>query len=262
MEAGALDAQGLRVLEIGAGDGRLSREVLLTRPAHLTLVEPDGRWAARLQSEFSKRKNVLVRARDVRDLPDEWGAQAIIGNIPYQLTSDIILRLGRMRDWTRAVLCIQKEMAERLAAAPGGAHYGRMSVYAQLHFEMKTLMPVSRTSFHPVPKVDSAVVRFVPKAGRESLPPNLEEVSGALFSHRLASVLNALVHSRRLWGWEKEEARQKARRLEWADRKVFTLCPDEVVRIAREIARMREDGKEGPEEMAGREARKERGNAS
>ncbi len=240
-EAEALGARGLRVLEIGAGDGRLSREVLLTKPAHLTLVEPDGRWAARLQSEFSKKKEVLVRARDIMDLPLEWGAQAVIGNIPYHLTSDILLRLGRMRDWERAVLCIQKEVAARLCAPPGGSDYGRMSVFAQLHFEMETLAPVPRHLFHPVPKVDSAVVRFVPKAGREGLPPNLDEVSGALFSHRLASVLNAIVHSRRLWGWEKEQARRNAKRLPWADRKVFTLCPDEVVGIARALSRMREE---------------------
>ncbi|MDE1798688.1 MAG: hypothetical protein KGH63_04775, partial [Candidatus Micrarchaeota archaeon] len=146
----------------------------------------------------------------------------------------LLVKLGQWK-FKRAVLCVQKEVASRLAAAPGSSEYGRMSIFAQLHFDITPALDVPRTSFHPVPNVDSAVILLTPRRGSSKLPPNLEAVSAALFSHRLASVANALLHSRRLWGWDKAKAREVARGVKYAQRKVLTLSPDEVSELARAL---------------------------
>lgn len=233
-EANALEAQGKDVLEIGAGDGRLSQLVYSHAPNSLTLVELDKQWAGKLRAKFNRKRGVKILNQDVLELPDSLPIDRVIGNIPYQITSPILLKLAKWKP-ERAVLCIQKEVAARMAAQAGSSEYGRLSVFAQLHFEIKPLIFVPRTSFHPVPKVDSTVLLLKPKAGSHALPPHLDLISAALFSHRLASVGNALLHSRRLWGWDKKKARQAAQTLKCPEKKVFQLDPSEVVDIAKAL---------------------------
>lgn len=230
-EAEALQPQGKTVLEIGAGDGRLSERILALRPASLLLVELDPHWAGRLRAKFNRKKGVKILQQDVLDLPDDARFDGVIGNIPYQITSPILLKLAR---WTysRAILCVQKEVAERMQAPSGSSEYGRFSVFAQLHFEIRPLLSVPRTSFHPPPNVDSVVLALQPKPDALALPAHLDVIGAALFSHRLASVANALRHERRRWGWDKAQARAMAIMVKYAARKVFTLTPQEVADIA------------------------------
>ncbi len=243
-EAEALQCEGKRVIEIGAGDGRLTKLILRQKPSELTAVELDKRWVAHLRKKLSGYKQAKVVQLDALELPDDYEVDGVIGNIPYYITSPLLVKLGKWK-FGRAVLCVQKEVAERLAAKPGSSSYGRMSVYAQLHFEMEHLLDVPRTAFHPVPKVDSAVILLKPKAGAGALPPNLEAVSAALFSHRLASVANALLHSRRSWKWDKAQMREMARTVKYAQRKVLTLGPDEVLEIANVLPAMKGGKKTG-----------------
>lgn len=230
-EAEALDLRGEAVLEIGSGDGRLSERLLAREPSSLTLVELDSKWADYLKEKFAKDARVSVMQADFLSLADDFPASRIAGNIPYQITSPILLKLGRMK-FSRAILCIQKEVAERMVAEAGSSEYGRLSVYAQLHFGIQLLAEVPRTSFTPQPKVDSSVVLLQPIASARSLPPHLDLVTAALFSHRLQTLGQALVHARRLWGWDKEEARQWGRKLKMDVTRVFQLKPAQVVEIA------------------------------
>ncbi|VVB56685.1 putative ribosomal RNA small subunit methyltransferase A [uncultured archaeon] len=242
-EAEALDVKGEAVLEIGAGDGRLSERILQRGPASLLLVEMDGRWAEYLRQKFRGEPRVQVVEADFLSLPDTLAPAGpstpssfsrIAGNIPYQITSPILLKLGRMK-FAKAVLCVQKEVAERLAAPAGSSEYGRLSVYAQLRFEMQILEQVPRTSFTPPPKVDSAILCLTPKSGVEALPPHLDALTAALFSHRLQSAAGALVHARSHWGWSKAEARAQAQNLKIPARRVFQLAPDEFAELARAL---------------------------
>ncbi len=231
-EAEALDVRGEAVLEIGSGDGRLSERLLAREPSSLTLVELDPKWAEHLKEKFGGKRSVMVVQADFLSLPDDLAISRIAGNIPYQITSPILLKLGRMK-FSKAVLCVQKEVAERMTASAGSSEYGRLSVFAQLRFDLQTLAQVPRSSFTPPPKVDSSIVCLMPKNGAASLPASLDLVTAALFSHRLQTIPQALVHARRLWAWDKDKARAQARKLKMDDIRVFQLTPEQFVQITR-----------------------------
>lgn len=234
-EASLLECKGLDVLEIGAGDGRLSEFVLEEIPKSLSLVELDPYWAGELAKKFKKSKNVKILQGDFLELPNNYKANAVIGNIPYQITSKIILKLARMK-FKRAVLCMQKEVAQRIFAPPCSNEYGRLSVFCQLHYDIKPGRMVPKNYFHPPPQVDSQIVKLVQLKGTKSLPKNLELATSSLFSHRLASVENALFHSRRAFGWDKAQAvEQISKRVKLKGKKVFMLTPQEVVEIAKSL---------------------------
>jgi 16S rRNA (adenine1518-N6/adenine1519-N6)-dimethyltransferase len=94
----------------------------------------------------------------------------VVGNLPYFLTSDILLRLFAFRQYFEAfVLMVQREVAERLAAKPGGSEYGLLSATAQLYTKIENLFTLPPGAFSPPPKVDSTVVRLVPTSRLESL---------------------------------------------------------------------------------------------
>ncbi len=233
-EARLLQAKGKAVLEIGAGDGRLSEQVLAQAPKKLTLVEYDSQWAEYLREKFKANGQVEILHKDFLELPDNFPATHIIGNIPYQITSDIILKLGRMK-FMRAVICVQKEVAARLMAEAGSSEYGRMSVFAQTRFHVEYFGSIPRTSFTPPPKVDSSIIILTPNPMAKTLPAHLDVVTAALFSHRLKNVSGSIFHSRHIWGWSKEEARKIAQNLYMADARVFELEPAQVVTLAKSL---------------------------
>jgi len=233
-EAEKLKVKGEKVLEIGAGDGRLSIEVLRQEPERLTLVELDPRFADALRKRFAQEPRVEVREGDYLELDDKWRTPLIIGNIPYQITSPILVKLC---DWMpkRALLCVQKEVAQRVCAKAGTENYGRLSVMVQAHFKCEFLGEVSRSSFEPPPNVDSAFLLLTAKKNAKSLPPHFEIITAALFSHRLQTISGALVHERRRWGWSKEEARAQALKLKLDARKVMHHEVEEFAGIARRL---------------------------
>ncbi|MCL6088607.1 MAG: 16S rRNA (adenine(1518)-N(6)/adenine(1519)-N(6))-dimethyltransferase RsmA [Candidatus Marsarchaeota archaeon] len=231
-EAEKLEVSGEDVLEIGAGDGRLSEQLLSQNPSSLTLVELDERWAEHLRKRFSKDSRVRVMEGDVLSLPDSPSpAPLIAGNIPYQITSSILLKLGRWKP-KRALICVQKEVAERISAPPGSSEYGRLSVFVQAHFETKLLGEVARGLFTPPPKVDSALLLLTRRKRLTPLPAHFETITAALFSHRLQTVAHALMGERRRWGWSKDEARERAGRLKISRKRVFELTPAEAAELA------------------------------
>ena len=233
-EAEKLRVKGEKVLEIGAGDGRLSAQVLRQEPARLTLVELDPRFADSLRKRFAQEPRVEVREGDFLELDDQWRTPLIIGNIPYQITSPIMVKLC---EWMpkRALLCVQKEVAQRVCAKAGTERYGRLSVMVQAHFKAEFLGEVNRSAFEPPPNVDSAFLLLSAKKNAKSLPPHFEIITAALFSHRLQTISGALVHERRRWGWSKEEARERALKLKIDARKVMHYEVEELVEMARRL---------------------------
>jgi 16S rRNA (adenine1518-N6/adenine1519-N6)-dimethyltransferase len=165
------------VLEIGPGRGALTS--LLVRPAHrLIAVEIDRVLAAQLRMKFALEPNVEIIEADILavDFDTLFGPKpgsarpgmefvaepvCVVGNLPYALTSEILLRLFANRKYFETmVLMVQREVAERLAAKPGGREYGLLSATAQLYARVETLFTLSPGAFLPPPKVHSAVVRL------------------------------------------------------------------------------------------------------
>ncbi len=152
------------VVEIGPGRGALT-EKLLKRAQRVVAVELDADLVEHLRRKFADEPRLEVIHADALDVDlTRWGAAPVAGNLPYYAATPIIERTIRRRA-SRAVFLIQKEVAERLAAAPGNREYGYLSVATQLFADVRVLFDVKPSAFHPPPKVDSAVVRLDPRAG-------------------------------------------------------------------------------------------------
>jgi 16S rRNA (adenine1518-N6/adenine1519-N6)-dimethyltransferase len=165
------------VLEIGPGRGVLT-SLLAKRARRLIAIEIDRVLAAQLRMNFSQEPNVEIIEGDVlaMDFHTLFGpkpgstrpginhvpeAVRVVGNLPYFITSDILLRLFEFRQYFETiVLMVQREVAERLSAAPGRSEYGLLSATAQLYSRVEKLFTLPPDAFSPPPKVDSTVVRL------------------------------------------------------------------------------------------------------
>lgn len=154
------------VLEIGPGTGALTRH-LVGLPRRLVLVELDRDLAGRLAEELDGRPEVTVVQGDILDtdlaaLAEDISALKVIGNIPYNRTSPIVFRLLERPRPAEIVIMVQKEVGERMLAAPGSRTYGALSVGVRVLARVERVLRVRRTAFRPVPRVDSVVVRIRP----------------------------------------------------------------------------------------------------
>lgn len=161
--------KGLQVLEVGPGMGVLTR-YLLDAGHDLTVVELDGESVDYLKQHFPELKGHIIAGDFLRlNLIELFrGPFCVIGNYPYNISSQIFFKV---LDYKEHIPCcsgmIQKEVAERLAAAPGSKTYGILSVLLQAWYTVEYLFTVSETVFDPPPKVKSAVVRMVRNERKE-----------------------------------------------------------------------------------------------
>jgi 16S rRNA (adenine1518-N6/adenine1519-N6)-dimethyltransferase len=160
------------VIEIGPGHGAIT-EILAGRCHRLIALELDRALAAELTFRFRDRPQVQiiegdVLKADIRALVPEGETADVIGNLPYYITSDILLRLfaaGSAGLVGRAVLMMQREVADRVAAAPGVRDYGLLSATAQMNAQVENLFTLAPSAFSPPPDVYSTVLRlhFAPR---------------------------------------------------------------------------------------------------
>jgi 16S rRNA (adenine1518-N6/adenine1519-N6)-dimethyltransferase len=171
----ALGALGERtVIEIGPGHGAIT-SILAARCRRLIAIELDPALAAELRFRFRNEPQVEIVEADVLEvdfaalvLPGE--SADVIGNLPYYITSPILMRLfaaGASGLLARAVVMMQREVADRLSAAPGCREYGLLSATTQMNARVETLFTLPPTAFSPPPEVFSTVLRleFAPRFG-------------------------------------------------------------------------------------------------
>jgi len=194
-----------RVLEIGPGGGILTR-ALMAKPWKLTAVEKDDRFVEKLTDYFKVSAadypgtfdivNADVLKYDLKTWLDGSGEPtAIVGNIPYSISSPIVLWLLPFLQQVKGVkLLVQLEFAERLAGVAGTKDYGSLSVYTQLRSHVTIDCKVERACFTPVPKVDSAIITLKPRSDllSDDLLRKVEKVCRASFSQRRKKLRNAI----------------------------------------------------------------------
>ncbi|MCF0253012.1 MAG: 16S rRNA (adenine(1518)-N(6)/adenine(1519)-N(6))-dimethyltransferase RsmA [Duodenibacillus sp.] len=191
-------APGERIVEIGPGQAALTRK-LVAAAGRVTAVEIDRDLAAWLRTQFAGGELELIEA-DALKL--DFGAVApgeplrIVGNLPYNISSPLLFHLmqaaGRVVDQH---FMLQREVVERMAAAPGSKTYGRLSVMLQWRYRIAKLFDVPPGAFTPAPKVVSSVVRMVPLPEAD-VPAVDSAVFGAVvqeaFGQRRKTLRNAL----------------------------------------------------------------------
>ncbi|MBI4273493.1 MAG: 16S rRNA (adenine(1518)-N(6)/adenine(1519)-N(6))-dimethyltransferase RsmA [Rhizobiales bacterium] len=190
--AGPLD--GVTVIEVGPGPGGLTRALLANGARRVVAIERDRRAIAALVeiAECHAGRVEAIEADALTFDPRPYldgGSARIVANLPYNIATALLTGWLTVEPWPpwydRLVLMFQREVAERIVAAPGGKTYGRLSVLVQWRCEAKILFDIAPSAFVPPPKVKSSLVQFVPRA--EPLPVDrraLERVTAAAFGQR------------------------------------------------------------------------------
>jgi 16S rRNA (adenine1518-N6/adenine1519-N6)-dimethyltransferase len=190
--AGPLD--GVTVLEVGPGPGGLTRALLALGAARVIAVERDDRAIAALRDIAALYPDRLdIISGDALNFDAQAhlarGPVRIIANLPYNIATALLISWLSIEPWPpwydSATLMFQREVAERVVAAPGSKSYGRLSVFVQWRAEPRILFDVNAAAFVPPPKVTSSLLRIVPRAS--PLPCErklLEAVTQAAFGQR------------------------------------------------------------------------------
>jgi len=184
------------MVEIGPGLGALTTPLAAVL-RHLHVIEIDRDIIARLHRAYAPGR-LSVHAGDVLEfdfsaLPREL---RVVGNLPYNISTPLLFHLARYAERIRDMhFMLQKEVVERMVAAPGGRDYGRLSVMLQYRFDMQLLLEVAPDAFSPPPQVDSAVVRMLPRSQAQLMAKSqagLEQVVRRAFGQRRKTLRNSL----------------------------------------------------------------------
>ncbi|MDP2134166.1 MAG: 16S rRNA (adenine(1518)-N(6)/adenine(1519)-N(6))-dimethyltransferase RsmA [Sulfuritalea sp.] len=193
---------GDTVVEIGPGLGALT-EPLLERIDHLHVVEIDRDLIARLQQRFAPER-LTIHQGDALEFDfgtlQGSGPLKIVGNLPYNISSPLLFHLVPFAPLVHDMhFMLQKEVVDRMVAAPGSKDFGRLSVMLQYRYHMERMFIVPPGAFNPPPKVDSAIVRMIPvdfsqvgAGGTAQDPALFAKVVTAAFSQRRKMLRNTL----------------------------------------------------------------------
>ena len=195
------------IIEIGPGIGALTAEAARAA-AHVTAIELDDRLIPILDETLEEFDNVDIFHGDVLETDigelikerkrqyDIKGQTRIIGNLPYYITTPIVMKL--IEDNTGAdsiTVMTQKEVADRMKASPGGKDYGALSIMVQYRCDVEAVAKISKEAFYPVPKVDSAIINFRIRANRSvevKDEKNFFRCIRAGFGQRRKTLVNAM----------------------------------------------------------------------
>lgn len=189
------------IVEIGPGLGALT-EPVAERISNLHVVELDRDLAARLASHPFIRDKLTIHQEDAmkfdfKALHESFQQPLrIFGNLPYNISTPLMFHLFTFTNAIKDMhFMLQKEVVERLVAAPGSKSYGRLSVMAQYYCEIIPVLDVPPTAFKPAPKVDSAVVKLIPHTTKPIVVDNLallSRITASAFAQRRKTLRNSL----------------------------------------------------------------------
>jgi len=226
------------VLEVGGGLGVLS-EYLAARVGHLHVVEIDGSLAPALEDALASFPATTLHLADAARL--DFGTLApapskLVANLPYGVAATVLLKaLEELPGLSLSVAMAQREVARRLAAKPGSSDYGATSVLAQLSCEAHVLRRVAPTVFHPVPNVESALVRL--RRVRPRPAPEVVELVHAGFAHRRKALPGSLALAAGARPGVRERARLALAALGHPpDVRAERLAPDDFRALAERLA--------------------------
>lgn len=235
--AAARVSPGETVIEVGPGTGNLTRH-LLAAGARVTAIEVDPDLVGLLRAEISSPDFTLIEADALTvDYADLAGGRRVklAANIPYNITSPLFFKfLDERESFSDLLLLIQKEVAERITAVPGGRDYGIISVQAQLLFDCELLFVVGPEAFTPRPQVSSALVRLTPLPSPRFPVSDLalcRRLVRAAFAHRRKTLRNSFGSAPGLPDRERLVAALEAAGID-PGRRPETVAVEEYVRLS------------------------------
>lgn len=181
------------IIEIGPGKGALTDEILKHKPRTLTLIEKDEDLSKSLQEKYSKNVFVKNITADILNFDLEklnLKNSIIIGNLPYNISSQILVKLLRFRKWlpfySDIIFMFQKELGEKILGKFSTKNYSRISILTSYRLALCKKFEVSPSCFFPQPKIKSIVIHFKPVTNKVILKDikNLEKVTQILFSNK------------------------------------------------------------------------------
>lgn len=239
---------GDTLLEIGPGRGAITRH-LVERAERFVAVELDRELAPALQERYAHLDHVEIIHGDFMEFDplsvcDDPIQLVVIGNIPYNITTPILFKLLEVPRPRELLLMVQREVANRIVASPGERAYGALAVGVQIVADPSVVVEVPARAFSPVPKVDSSVVRIVPRRP-EPLSPERERgvrgVTRAAFQWRRKQ-LQKILRSHPDLGLSRDAVAQVAARTGWdLSRRPETLSPDEFVHLSGVVRDLRRE---------------------
>ncbi|MBI1194780.1 MAG: 16S rRNA (adenine(1518)-N(6)/adenine(1519)-N(6))-dimethyltransferase RsmA [Gammaproteobacteria bacterium] len=189
---------GDHLVEIGPGQGALTKP-LLQHDIELDVVELDRDLVPRLREFAPSRAGYRVHEQDALRLDlsaiaTDGRKLRVVGNLPYNISTPLLFHMLSQLPYIADMhFMLQKEVVERMAAGPGGRDYGRLSVMIQHYCDVASVLDIGPECFHPVPKVDSALVRLVPHATPSAVDADaLATVVRQAFSQRRKTLRNTL----------------------------------------------------------------------
>lgn len=220
------------ILEIGPGPGTLTRE-LIKLAKKVIVVELDTSLANLLKNEFHDTIEIINNDALKIDYPP---FDKCVSNIPYSISGKLTIKLGEIGK--PAVLMYQKEFAKRLIAKAGERDYSKISVMTQYYFTPEYIAKVPKTSYYPAPKVDSAIVRLIPKKKNPKVKDEkmFKKTVSALFCHKNQKAKKSFYHSRHMFSLSKDASKDVAENMPLKEKKVYELCQDEIISISNYIS--------------------------
>lgn len=237
VEAGEIEDQD--ILEIGPGTGNITEELLEKKgeKGTVTAVEKDTVLYEHLNEKFKEqiedRKLSLIN-EDILET-DLSGYERCVGNLPFQITSDIIEKLGEHQ--IQSAVIVQDDLADKITADPGEKKYGPATVRAQYYFIPVKLQTIPKINYHPEPEVDTAIVKLYPNQDRHAVDDEewFFTVVKALFTHKMKKVRNAVVDSRHIIEEDKDRLKEIRDELPNSEKRVVQLNIKELNEVAEEL---------------------------
>ena len=183
-----------QIIEIGAGTGNLSNEILKLKPKKLICIEKDKIFTKKLKMIFQNENNLSVVNADILKLDLKKfidPGSIIIGNLPYNISTQILIKFVRFYPWPpkfkKLIFMFQKEVGEKIIANLGDRNYSRLSIVTKARFKVLNNFYVSKNCFFPKPKVDSIVIEFQPIIRKDisfKSIKSLEYITNIFFSNK------------------------------------------------------------------------------
>ena len=177
------------ILEVGPGTGSLTKSIVSKKPKKIYLIEKDENLANALERQYLDRVSIIKK--DILKIPYKFYSEKkflILGNLPYNISTKILSDwcLNDKLNVSKMILMFQKEVAERILADVNSKKYSRITILSKWKFDIKKVIDVKANSFFPKPKVQSTVLKFIPKKKFHEIkdPKNLEKITKVFFNQR------------------------------------------------------------------------------